>query len=328
VLYGSFLSGGRDASGDPTAALLTIANAIAVSTDGAIYVAGATNAMDFPVSDGGLRTGIGGEGDGFLTKFENIRLNSVSPSLLPEAEIASPYSYQMQATGGTPPYKWESVGFQLPDGLSLDTNGLISGSPKQAQTWSAGGYQFTVKVTDAAGNVAYKSHFIELDFEGELLCTPNHCSVQAAVVAPSTDPTFIYKVPNLARGVAPFTSTVSGNPPPGLTMNPDGTFSAVTSTAGDFQFAMTIADAVGHTGVINWDVNVVAQGNGTTGTGSGGTSSGGTSGSGSVPPSAGASKGGGGSMDSATLTLMLILVATIGRRRWRQVALTRDGTVE
>jgi hypothetical protein len=33
-------------------------------------------------------------------------------------------------------------------------------------------------------------------------------------------------------------------------------------------------------------------------------------------------------MDSATLTLILILVATIGGRRWRQVALTRDGTVE
>jgi hypothetical protein len=310
VVYGSFLSGER-AGPEEAGDINTIANAVAVAASGAVYVGGATEAFDFPVTDGGLRVGLGGQGDGFVSKFENISLHSLSPSLLPEAEIASPYSYQLQAAGGTPPYQWAVAALQLPDGMSLDSTGLISGSPTQTQTWTAGGYQFTAKVTDASGAVAYKSHFIQLDFQGELLCTPNHCSIKAALVAPSNDPTFTYQIPTLARGVAPFSATLSGNPPPEFTLNADGSFSLIPSSAGDFQFAMTIADATGRTGVINWDVNVASAGSGTTGTGSGGTSGATTGGgsTGSTSDSTGASKGGGGSVDLFSLCLLLVLVA-------------------
>jgi hypothetical protein len=65
LLYGSFLSGYVDAPDS-----LSIANAIAVSPAGPVYVAGETVTSNFPVTDGGLRTGIGDEGSGFLVKFQ------------------------------------------------------------------------------------------------------------------------------------------------------------------------------------------------------------------------------------------------------------------
>jgi Putative Ig domain len=307
VVYGSFLSGER-AGPDSTGEIYTIANAVAVAGNGAIYVGGATEAFDFPVTDGVLRNRLGGSGDGFLTKFESISLHSLSPSLLPTAEISSPFNYQLQAAGGTPPYSWEVAALQLPDGLSLNSNGLISGSPAQGQTWTAGGYQFTAKVTDAAGNVAYKSHFIQLDFQDALICTPNHCSIHEALVAPSNDPQFVYQVPNLARGVAPFSASLSGNVPPLFTLNADGTFSLIPSTAGDFQFAITIADATGRTDVINWDVNVASASSAPTSTGSGSTSGSGASG-GTISVGTSGSKGGGGAVDYLSLTLLLVLVS-------------------
>lgn len=49
-----------------------------------------------------------------------------SPSQLPEAEEDSFYSYQLQATGGVPPYSWEAKSIGC--GLTINPTGLISGT--------------------------------------------------------------------------------------------------------------------------------------------------------------------------------------------------------
>jgi hypothetical protein len=343
ILYGSFLSGYTDGPS------LTIANAISISPTGPIYVSGTTVAGSFPVTDGGLRAAMGSDGSGFLAKFENSGLRVASPSLLPKMEIdaaGSPYNYQLQASGGTPPYQWEAVGSSpLPDGLSLTGSGLITGTPARQQSELVGGYQFTAKVTDAAGTAAYKSLFIDDDFDRALLCSPNLCSVEIPVVADSLDPSFGYAIPNLARGSAPFKVAISGNPPPKLTMNADQSFSVVASTVGDFQFAFTVTDSTGRAGVLNWDVKVLPQsssssssggsssggsssggsssggsssgGSSSGGSSSGGSSSGGsaggsTSSGGSTSPSTGVTKGGGGALDVVSLSMLLAALA--GRR--------------
>src|SRR2546426_429837 len=59
ILYSTFLGGSNDTGDD-------VGNAIAVGTNGFIYVAGTTGSTDFPVSNGAFQTGFGG---GFCDAF-------------------------------------------------------------------------------------------------------------------------------------------------------------------------------------------------------------------------------------------------------------------
>ncbi len=95
-------------------------------------------------------------------------LTITSPSTLPSAVEDEPYSYQLQAKGGRPPYTW-SLDSSNPDfstiGLSLSPDGTISGtinfsnatpsvdddSIPGAVVGCSGQIEFTVTVTDNAG---------------------------------------------------------------------------------------------------------------------------------------------------------------------------------
>ena len=63
---------------------------------------------------------------------------------LPNGTATVAYSQTLTATGGETPYSWTNVSGTLPPGLSLATNGLISGMPT-----TIGTFNFTAKVTDA-----------------------------------------------------------------------------------------------------------------------------------------------------------------------------------
>jgi hypothetical protein len=71
---------------------------------------------------------------------------TILTTALPAANLCAKtqqYLYQLQATGGRPPYAWALIAGQLPDGLSLDPSGLIYGRPRKKGTFT-----FTVEVTD------------------------------------------------------------------------------------------------------------------------------------------------------------------------------------
>lgn len=65
---------------------------------------------------------------------------------LPSAEEEKSYATILTATGGVPPYRWERVsGSSLPSGLSLSSDGVITGTP-----FVDGTFRFALKVTDSA----------------------------------------------------------------------------------------------------------------------------------------------------------------------------------
>jgi Putative Ig domain len=76
---------------------------------------------------------------------------SITTTTLPDGFVNVHYSATLIATGGTAPYKWSLAAGALPRGLTLSPAGLVAGTPT-----TQGVYDFTVKVTDAAGHSTTK----------------------------------------------------------------------------------------------------------------------------------------------------------------------------
>ena len=71
---------------------------------------------------------------------------TLTTASLPAAIQGAPYSQQLSASGGVPPYHWSVSSGALPAGLSLNaTTGLLSGTAPNSGTSS-----FSVQVTDSA----------------------------------------------------------------------------------------------------------------------------------------------------------------------------------
>jgi hypothetical protein len=76
---------------------------------------------------------------------------------LPPATIGTAYSYTLLPTGGTPTYSFAISEGSLPPGLTLLSNGVISGTPT-----TPGATSFTVTVTDSASPSASVSVMVTL----------------------------------------------------------------------------------------------------------------------------------------------------------------------
>jgi hypothetical protein len=79
-----------------------------------------------------------------VSRAAPIPAPTITTTSLPNGNVSTFYSQQLAATGGSGNLAWTFTG-SLPDGLSMDTAGLISGTPTIAGPPSA----FTVQVTDA-----------------------------------------------------------------------------------------------------------------------------------------------------------------------------------
>jgi len=77
---------------------------------------------------------------------------AVSTTSIPSGNIGSAYSTTLVATGGAVPYTWSVTNGTLPQGLSLSTTGVLSGTPL-----AAGSYTFTAQVKDSEATPATAS---------------------------------------------------------------------------------------------------------------------------------------------------------------------------
>src|SRR5436305_12614027 len=81
----------------------------------------------------------------FSLSIQAAMLSITTPSPLPVGVAGVSYSTSFAASGGTPPYSWTvATGSNLPAGLTLATNGSLSGTPT-----TVGNYIFAVQVTDS-----------------------------------------------------------------------------------------------------------------------------------------------------------------------------------
>ena len=75
----------------------------------------------------------------------------VTTTTLPPGNVATPYAVALTATGGELPWTWSIASGSLPDGLTVDLGGIVSGTPTVSGT-----FLFTAKVTDGVGATATK----------------------------------------------------------------------------------------------------------------------------------------------------------------------------
>jgi hypothetical protein len=74
---------------------------------------------------------------------------TVSGGTLPDGQVSTLYHQTLPASGGTPPYSWTIINGSLPAGLTLNSDGVLTGTPISPET-----SQFTAQVTDSNGKTA------------------------------------------------------------------------------------------------------------------------------------------------------------------------------
>jgi hypothetical protein len=74
---------------------------------------------------------------------------AATPQSALNVAVSTPFSLQLTAAGGAPPYTWSAPSGTLPAGLTLSAAGVLSGSPR-----SVGAYNFRAQVKDSAGATA------------------------------------------------------------------------------------------------------------------------------------------------------------------------------
>jgi len=88
---------------------------------------------------------------------------TISPKELPKASLWEPYAFQLQVSGGIPPYHWRVIGGSLPHGLSLRGPGELAGIPDEV-----GRFEFNVLVTDNSSRPQPQRQKFVLDMETPL----------------------------------------------------------------------------------------------------------------------------------------------------------------
>lgn len=82
---------------------------------------------------------------------------TIAPPVLPSAAPNQPYMESITASGGTAPYGFAVAGGQLPPGIFLAANGVLSGTPT-----TPGTYTFAVIAGDANGCLGIRNFTIDV----------------------------------------------------------------------------------------------------------------------------------------------------------------------
>ena len=148
----------------------------------------------------------------------------------------------MTATGGTGTgYTFSATG--LPPGLTMSSNGVISGTPTQSGT-----FNYTVTIKDSAGDTGTVNCAVTVSSKCHAECV----SITAYEGVPITPVT----LQGDGGSGGPYTFSATGLPP-GLTISTSGTISGTPTQSGTFNYTVTIKDRAGHISTVDCSVTVL-----------------------------------------------------------------------
>jgi hypothetical protein len=158
---------------------------------------------------------------------------AITTTSLPNGAFGVPYSQALAATGGVAPYSWSLSSGSLPTGFTLNTSGVISGTPTNPPF---GAFSFTVTVTDSEGTPQTASDSLSLFINTPMSITT--ASLPSGVVSEAYSATLA-----ASGGTAPYTWQVSaGSLPAGLTLS-GATLAGTPTATGTFSFTITVSDS-------------------------------------------------------------------------------------
>jgi len=120
----------------------------------------------------------------------------VAPTSLPDGTVDAPYNQAITASGGTGPYSFVVTIGSLPAGLSLDSGGLLSGTPT-----AAGIYPFTVQATDTGSGTATQSYSLSIQQAGTTTNLSTACQTEFVENQPFT---FVATISGAPTGTVDF----------------------------------------------------------------------------------------------------------------------------
>ena len=162
---------------------------------------------------------------------EAAPLNALTEAL-PPAQLDVPYLIDLEAEHGTPPYRWDVVDGALPEGVMLDPNGALNGTPTEV-----GAFDFTAEVTDLANATDTTELTLTVVGEGLVITTESPL--------PASEEGEPYAVQfEAVGGQAPYGwFVVDGAVPGGLRLGAGGRLEGTPNEIGRFEFTMRVVDA-------------------------------------------------------------------------------------
>lgn len=165
---------------------------------------------------------------------------TVSPTTVPNGAAGAAYNQAITASGGTGPYTFAITAGALPAGLTLASDGTLSGTPT-----AGGSFNFTVTGTDSSA--------VPGPFSGSQAYTLTIAAPTVTVV-PTTLPGAMlgtaYNQSVTASGGTPsYTFAVTaGALPAGVSLSTSGALSGTPTAGGTFNFTITATDSSTGTG--------------------------------------------------------------------------------
>jgi hypothetical protein len=166
----------------------------------------------------------------------HVTLSSLDPMIetatLAKARVGSSYSVRLAASGGDPPYDWSIASGVLPAGIDLSADGLLTGAPTEAGTFT-----FSVLVTDATNHQDMKE--LTLRSLGPLIIsTP---ALPQVIVGRPYDTML-----RASGGQPPYVWTLGGGTlPTGIVFESSGRLHGMSAQISDYLPAFRVRDADG-----------------------------------------------------------------------------------
>ncbi len=194
------------------------------------------------------------EADETNNLFEAGRVNLFEDTIaldtesLPGGTLTIDYHVQLAASGGDGHYAYRLTAGALPEGLTLDTGGTLSGTPTRT-----GAFDFEIEV-ESRGLTASRAFSVEIvsTFQPLRIVTDSvdggfhRYPYQQVLVAGGGEPPYHWR---LTEG--------GGIIPPGLDLSTSGVISGIPSQLGHFSFGVTVSDRLGAIDSLLYEVEIV-----------------------------------------------------------------------